>query len=88
MDEEQSRLRKKYKNEIVRKMKASSVYRKEHQFVIGMLADMLTNYETLIAACEREDGDLTMGTLANDCDREDAATVFLATLEDMKWPKG
>ncbi len=88
MDEEQSRLRRKYKNEIVRKMRASGTYRQEHQFVISMLADMFADYDAMVAAFEREDGHLVTGAFTSDSDREDAADVFLATLEDMKWPKG
>ena len=88
MNEQQSRLKKKYQSEIVRKMKASGVYRREHQFMIGMLADMFADYDTLIAACEQEDSNLAFGTPANEYDREDAADVFLATLNDMKWPEG
>lgn len=88
MDEEQSRLRTKYKNEIVRKMRASGTYRKEHQFVIGMLADMFADYDALMAVCEREDVHLVTGVFASDSARADAADVFLATLGDMRWPDG
>ena len=83
MDERQSRLVRKYKNEIVRKMKALGTYKREHKFVIDILAGMLADYETATHICEEDGGGFSIGDF--NASTEDAAEVFLATLEDMKW---
>ncbi|MDD3212089.1 MAG: hypothetical protein PHY64_00315 [Eubacteriales bacterium] len=83
MDERQSRLVRKYKNEIVRKMKTLGTYKREHKFVIDVLAGMLADYDTIIRIREDDGGGFSIGDF--DASDEDAAEVFLATLEDMKW---
>lgn len=65
-------------------MKALGVYKREHRFVIDILAGMLADYDAVVAACEEHDYEAVFGDTDDNDLKDAAAEVFLSTLEDMK----
>lgn len=65
-------------------MKALGVYKREHRFVIDILAGMLADYDTVAAACEEHEDEAVFEDMDDSGLKEAAAEVFLSTLEDMK----
>lgn len=77
-----------YQNEIVRNMKKLGIYREEQRFAIEILAGMFADYDTVVQAYDAGCADATFDLAVMSEADEDAACVFLSTLEDMKWSDG
>jgi len=84
VDERKPRTVQQYKNELVRGMKRLGQYRTEYRFAVEILAGMFVDYDTAVRAMDTDEN-AVFDIAAGDDSAEDAACVFLSTLQDMKW---
>lgn len=62
-------------------------YREEYRFAVEILAGMFADYDTAVQVLDADEEAIFDMDSGNDS-TEDAACVFLSTLQDMKWRDG
>ena len=87
MNERKPRTARQYESEIVRNMKRLGQYRTEYRFAVEMLAGMFADYDTAVKATDADE-EAVFGMDSDNDSAEDAACVFLSTLQDLKWRDG